>query len=130
MPYTLTMSLLWLVLAAVAGVVVGYLFRGRTSVVTTGHHPAGREAALAARAVQTASDHEAELDQLRQQVERLDTQLSITVAERDRLRQQLESPDPVTEPVVEPAVGPVVGPVAVDPEESTRDGRAGDRVLE
>lgn len=126
MPYTLTMSLLWLVLAAVAGVVVGYLFRGRTSVIATGHHPSGREAALAAHAAQTASDHEAELDQLRQHVERLDTQLSITVAERDRLRQQLESPDPVADPVADQAKDQVVA----DPEGPTSDGRAGDLVLE
>lgn len=97
MPYTLTMSLLWLVLVAVAGVVVGYLFRGRTSVVPTDHHPAAHDLARGpdvdddAVGGSTGRPTDAdELGRLRQRVERLDTQLSITIAERDKLRRDLD----------------------------------------
>jgi hypothetical protein len=98
MPYTLTMSSFWLVLVAIAGIVVGYLFRGRTAAVptdpATAHHPAAHDTRTAGGVgVHTTlrpTDAD-ELGRLRERVERLDTQLSITIAERDHLRRVLEA---------------------------------------
>ncbi len=80
MSYTVTKLIFWLVGAAALGVAIGYLFRGRPSVV-----PAELLAVAAPRP--TDSD---ELDRLNQKVERLETQLSLAVAERDHLRLVLE----------------------------------------
>jgi hypothetical protein len=80
MPYTLTMTALWMALAAGLGAVAGYLFRGRT--------PAQR-ARSRRGAVADVPDHEREtreVDRLRAEVERLSTQLAVTRTERDRLR--------------------------------------------
>ena len=75
MSYTVTKLIFWLVGAAGLGVAIGYLFRGRTSAVPT--EP------LAVAALRLT---DGESDRLNQKVERLETQLSLAVAERDHLR--------------------------------------------
>ena len=74
MPYTLTMTVLWMALAAGLGAVAGYLFRGRT--------PAQR-ARSRRGAVAGVPDHEREtreVDRLRAELARVD-QLAGPLAE-------------------------------------------------
>jgi hypothetical protein len=80
MPYTLTMLFGWSIAVACLGAVVGYLVRGRPIVIDS--------ASVGTRLLR-ATDAD-ELSQLDRRVERLDTQLALALAERDRLRAELD----------------------------------------
>ncbi len=82
MPYTVTKLILWLVGAAVLGSIAGYLFRGRPHAIEPERHPS---------AGPRPTDDD-ELARLQRKADRLDTQLSLALAERDRLRFELEQP--------------------------------------
>lgn len=77
MPYTLTMGLVWILLAVLLGLVVGWLLRS----------VAARRQIARARGDVAGSGNEAEIERLRNRVAKLEP----VAAERDRLQAELDA---------------------------------------
>ena len=98
MPYTLTIGFIWFALAAMIGLVVGWVLRSA---------PASRQVSRARK--QVLHEVEAEIAELRERT----TTLGIAAEERDRLQAELELMKE-RQPVAETAVSPEGDAVASD----------------
>ncbi|MEO6651451.1 MAG: hypothetical protein ABIP17_02200 [Ilumatobacteraceae bacterium] len=102
MPYTLMKGLIWVLLAVVLGVVIGWLLRS----------VAAKRQIERARSGNVGSTDQAEVERLRNRVANLET----VVTERDRLRKELDERSSVTGAVPATVPESIIGaPPAADP---------------
>ncbi len=90
MPYTLAKWIVWLLLAALVGGIIGYLLRSLRGdhAAAAPARPATPDPAVARAAERTAADAE-ELTRLRAEATQRDAHFDLLVAERDQLRSEL-----------------------------------------
>lgn len=107
MPYTLMKGLVWVLLAVLLGIVIGWLLRS----------VAAKRQVERARAANVGTADRDELERLRQRVADLES----VAGERDRLRAELDevrrgsAPSSPAEPPAEPPIGRTPAPAPADP---------------